>query len=607
MMQISRSFSTRRIRSGCFFAFLLLAVGSVTPVHGQVRDTTAVRRDTTVAEPDSALPPPQFVQLSGQWTARRSAGTWYWNRLDLAASGAVTLLELLNNVPGIVTLRTGMFLQPEVASAFGGTAPRLEVELDGYVLDPLAGSALDLSEIGLVELSEVLVERHLDVLRIRLRSAAAEDARVYSRVEASIGEPTANLFRGIFLAPRLLVGPLGFAIERMDTDGSEGREPADSFNGWLKWGWLRASGGIQLELRRTRLDREPRSPWPETRKRDDIIMRGRARLAQSFAVEGYVGRSTIDLEPIDTVPGLPDSLRAKSLERESAQGGVSARLSLPGVWLEGAVRRRHLEQLPGLQTELGAGIGRTGIGAVDGRLSYATWRNAPSTLALSVRGEAGPFLGLRPFAEWTTGERGAPLYNDTLGLGVLTDDRSGYRLGAEGSFKGFFASAALVHLQTDSVPAFRLPFDSAAVRFPGGSVTGWELYGRIPLYKEWLAATGSYLQWTSGTRWIYMPARMGRGALELRASPLASGNLEFIGRLEGLYRSAMPVPDPNDPTTLTTVPARTLLNGYLQIRIIDVRIFIRSDDMTGANAEDLLGRVIRGPRLIYGVQWQFWN
>jgi hypothetical protein len=606
-MQISRSLPTHRIRSGCFFAFLVLAACRVAPVHAQVRDTAAVRRDSTVAAPDSALPPPQFVLLSGPWAAQRTLGTWYWNRLDLAASGAATLLELLNNVPGILTLRTGMFLQPEVASAFGGTSSRLEVELDGYVLDPLAGSTLDLSEIGLIELNEVLVERHLDVLRIRLRSAAAQDARAYSRVEASIGEPTANLFRGIFLAPRLLVGPIGFAIERMDTDGSNGREPSDSFNGWLKWGWLRPSGGIQLEVRRTSLDREPDSPWPETRKRDDVILRARARPIQSIALEGYVGRSTINFEPMDAEPGLPDSLRARPLERQSAQAGVSARLSLPSLWLGGSLRRRHLEQLQGLQADVGGGIGRTGIASIEGQLSYATWRNAPSTLALSMRGEVGPFLGLRPFAEWTSGERGAPLYNDTLGLGVLSDDRSGYRVGAEASFRGFAASAALVHLETDSVPAFRLPFDSGAVHFPGGSVSGWELYGRIPLYKDWLAATGSYLQWTSGTRWIYMPARMGRGGLELRASPLQSGNLEFIGRLEALYRTAMPVPDPTDPAALKTVPERMLLNAYLQIRIIDVRIFIRSDDMTGADSEDLFGRVIRGPRLMYGVQWQFRN
>ncbi len=592
---------------GSMVLWLGLACGWATPAAAQVRDTTAVRRDTTVAPADTtpAPPPPPFVTLSRTWAQRRAAGTWYWDRAALATSGAVSLLDLIASIPGALTLRAGSFLQPEVASVFGGTAPRLEVELDGYILDPLTASTLDLSNIELNPWSEVLVERRLDVLRIRLRSAAAEDARPYSRVEAGVGQPDTNLFRGIFLAPRVLVGPFGFSLDRVDTDGSNGRQAADNFNAWLKWGWIREAGGLQLELRRTNLNREPESPWPGTQRRQDLILRGRLRFAPALTAEGFVGHSLVegadfDLDPVDSIP-------PRDIERTSLQAGARARFALPNIWFEGTVRTRDQIALPRLQLDLAAGVGRHGTGAVEAQLTQAHWRQVPSTLAINMRAEAGPFFGVTPFAEWMTGKRAAPLYDDTTALGALIDDRSGYRLGVDADARGFAASGALVHMETDSVPAFRLPFDSAALQFPGGSVTGIEVSARAPLFVNWLAATGSLLRWNSGTRWAYLPEQVARGAIELRASPLASRNVEFIGRLEALHRGSMLAPDPADITTLRSLGARTLINGYFQIRIIDVRIFIRSDDMTGNEVEDLPGHLVRGPRLMYGVQWQFWN
>ena len=77
------------------------------------------RRDTVPA--DSLVPPPTFAPLGAPWAERRAAGVWHWDRDALLASGALSLLELLERVPSVLTLRAGMFLQPEVASAFGGT------------------------------------------------------------------------------------------------------------------------------------------------------------------------------------------------------------------------------------------------------------------------------------------------------------------------------------------------------------------------------------------------------------------------------------------------------------------------------------------------------
>ena len=51
----------------------------------------------------------------------------------------------------------------------------------------------------------------------------------------------------------------------------------------------------------------------------------------------------------------------------------------------------------------------------------------------------------------------------------------------------------------------------------------------------------------------------------------------------------------------------TISDAYVQIRIIDVRMFARFEDITGQNASEVVGRTMLGPRIVYGVKWHFWN
>ncbi|MBR9990582.1 MAG: hypothetical protein KFH98_12550, partial [Gemmatimonadetes bacterium] len=55
------------------------------------------------------------------------------------------------------------------------------------------------------------------------------------------------------------------------------------------------------------------------------------------------------------------------------------------------------------------------------------------------------------------------------------------------------------------------------------------------------------------------------------------------------------------------LPAFTTADAYLQIRVIDVRAFIRWEDILGNDIVELPGRVQRGPRIFYGVKWDLWN
>lgn len=591
-------------------SFCLIAGLAVVPGAVRGQDTTAVVQDSvapdSVEATDTMPPPPVLPELAFPFAERRAAGVWHWDQEALAKTAAVTVLDLLDQIPSIATFRSGMFLQPEAASAYGGTSARIEVDLNGYVLDPMDASALDLSTIELSNLSAVLIERRLDLLRIRLRSAAPSDARPYSRVEAATGEPDANLFRGIFLSPDFWIGPFGVAIERLDTDGARSSEPADVFDAWLKWGWQSEARGIQLEMRQSTLDREGSSPWPETRKRRDLILRARNRFSETVTAEAYVGRTSVDIETAgdDSLSGSVSAL----VERSGVQSGIRTSVDLPNGWLEASLRARDEASLPRLQTDLGAGFALGDVAALRADVTHQSWRDADAMVSLSARADFGPFYGVVPFVEWTTGERGAPLFSDSALAGPLIDNRTAFRVGAEGAFPWLTVGGALLHTEVDSVPAFRLPFDRAARSYAGGSVDGIEVYGRIPLYFDWLAAEGSYHRWLSGQRWAYLPIEEGRGALTMNWTPLESDNLEIIGWLEARRRGNVLTPNPeNDGLTLVTLPARTLYNAYLQIRIMSLRIFARYENLSGQLAEDILGQPNPGPRLFYGVKWSFWN
>jgi len=583
---------------------LLLAVA--VPVRAQVRDTTRIRTDTLAADtlqaPPDTTPPAQLVPFPARRISTDvGSAIWIWDRNALLLEGAVTVLDLLARVPGVATFRSGVFLQPEAATHFGGGAARTVVELDGYVLDPLVSPSLDLSTLELTHIDEVRIERRADALVIRLKSDAARDYRPYSRIEAGIGEPSANLFRGILIAPRFLWGPIGVAVERLELEGAGRPQPADMFSGWIRWGWLSEARGIELEARSTRLRRDAGSPMPIELDRTDMVVRLRNRFAEGLVAEAYAGRSSARVQ--DRLEGVPDSLRFQ-LERSRSQVGARLGARARAADAEFAVRWRDDPQMPRLEFDASiegrAGSRfRLGLGA-----TRQGWRAGSAATSWRIQAQAGPIGPVRVFGEYSGGKRGAPLLPDT---GYHVGERTMLRAGAELSFRGFTAGSAMVRVEADSVVAFGLPSDIAQAVLPGGDVSGWESWGRVPLIRDWLYAYGTYTLFTGGARWTYLPASQLQGTLELHSLPLPSGNLELIGRFEAFRRGVMLGPPASDSLPGSDIPARTLLNASFQIRIIDVRIFMRFDDLLGQDVEDVTGLFIKGPRIFYGVKWNFWN
>jgi hypothetical protein len=118
---------------------------------------------------------------------------------------------------------------------------------------------------------------------------------------------------------------------------------------------------------------------------------------------------------------------------------------------------------------------------------------------------------------------------------------------------------------------------------------------------------GAWSAWITDVQRAYTPQSIGRATLRVHTSPLESGNFELIARVDAMHRGPV-TGTPDQPGELPRqASARTLVNAYLQMRIIDVRIWVRFDDMAGNDVEDVPGLFIQGPRIYYGVKWSFWN
>ena len=99
--------------------------------------TTKIPKDTLKAPLAHAELPP-VLGVGDQFS---------WNREEMFATGAITLMQLLEFVPGITTFTTGNIASPQFA-AYAGNPGRVRVFLDGMEidnLDPRAGGALDLA------------------------------------------------------------------------------------------------------------------------------------------------------------------------------------------------------------------------------------------------------------------------------------------------------------------------------------------------------------------------------------------------------------------------------------------------------------------------------
>lgn len=155
-------------------------------------DTTqAKQRTDTLKAPFGRLPSPKTTDIGPQFE---------WNREELYASGAYTVADLLERVPGTTSFRTGWLMSPKFV-AVNGDLQRIRIFYDGIEMDNLdtrSGNLLDLTTIDLFTLENVVIERFGHEIRVHLRSWRVERTSPYTRTDIYTGDEDTNIYRGFY-------------------------------------------------------------------------------------------------------------------------------------------------------------------------------------------------------------------------------------------------------------------------------------------------------------------------------------------------------------------------------------------------------------------------
>jgi hypothetical protein len=554
--------------------------------------------DTVPADTVPPPPPPTLPAMPAAGETGWAVGVWEWDRTGLLRLPDVSLLQLLERIPGVVPVRATTLGQPEGASIFGATAGAVRYEIDGFALDPLVGPTFDPSRMPLVALSSVRVERTVTGATVRIATLAPTDARSESIIEAGTGDYRTNLFRGTFMAPRVLGGSLALGFESLGTQMLAAGS-TNQLGGWVKWTWAGEDSGMQVEYRQSDVTRSGVGP-PLDGGRRDWVVRARSRLGPVTG-EAYAGASNVE-----------DELGGVSYAEGASQGGLRLASRLDGpvrVEATAALRLRGHPRLPAQELEAAAWAYPTRWVALGIDARHGRWDVGDPTGSLAAQVRVGSLLGITATAGVFRTEDQPPLVADPIAddPGMPADRwiRDGLRFGGQFQRWGLLLAGAAVQARAELVPGFGLPFDEEAPDLPGGDANGFEAIAHIPTGWHPLRLEGWYVGMDVPEGWPYFPSEQWTAALVYHHLPLPSGNLELYGRAEHTVRGAMTVPQPDG---FVSVGAYRATNLEITIRVLTVRAFIRWNNlMNRPFQEDLPGFQRLGQHILYGVKWEFWN
>lgn len=634
----------RSLRSGAFFIIALAALGvaallpGAAPLSAQVPDSvppprqperlpsplspqrpdtvpralpTDTLRTDTVPQDTLGPPPPRLPALDPLGPASWERGVWEWDRLALLRLPDLSLIHLLERIPGFVPVRADVVNQPESGAVFGATAGAIRYVVDGFELDPLVGPTFDATRIPLLALERVRVERRVTGVTVHIETVSPDHPRPSTRIEAGTGDFGINLFRGLFLGPSVLGGPLGLGFERLAGSGAAAGS-SNHLAGWLKWSWVRDSSGVQIEYRQSDMERAGVGEELSGARSDWVV---RARTSRGpVAGEIYAGASRVE-----------DELGGLVLREGTPQGGLRLRGRLDApvpTEARTAVRLRDHPRLPFAELELGVRTLPLPLIALEAEAVRGWWDQGAGTGRWAARAQAGPVLGVTAFSELFGG---APLLDGGRTLRVPSPDslplelsRTGLRAGASLRFRGLALTAAAIRSSTDEGAGLGLPGERRFLRSGGGEATGFEVSARLPSGWDPLALEGWYVGMEAPADWLYVPDYHWRAGVVYHHVPLPSGNLEIFTRIEHEFRGRMRVPagldggsgEPEeDPVALVTeVGAYRASNIELTIRVLTVRAFLRWDNITNRRGQRDLPEFPRpGQHILYGVKWEFLN
>ncbi len=558
-------------------------------------DTTRVKPDTIKA-PIGRFADPALYEIGPQYE---------WNRSQLFATGALTVVDLLDRIPGVTTFRSGWLATPQTAT-YGGDFRRVRIFYDGIEIDNLdsrTGGVLDLSSVQLWTLEHLSIERTGSELRIYMRSWRVDNTDPYTRADVATGNEDTNLYRGFYgkrldnggvlqfagqqygvTSPRFagsgdalsLLGRLGVAKKKWSIDGFvirhhptrgieraipvEGRPPVLALDATYTDAYLRAAvGGVGS------------GPWAQI----------------TVASLGFKGTTA----PDRTVgaAAFADTLERRALE---TQYNFSGGLTLGALRLEAGDRLRALNGV----TYNGASARVdlvSPIGALSGFVEHDGFRKTTNADA-GIRLQPLPF-----FAISGSLSQSIPSNSGGSSLPSLTSFRG------EAAIKLFGPWLSGGIISTDKTTGLApLAYDTLLLATPSGRISARTASLRGPIVAGF-GVDAWVTQWAYSDS--YLPKYQSRSEINYSnnfAKRFPRGDFEV--RAAGVFEYRSHTQFPLTAGTVETGVTKTV-SGILEIRILRAVLSYQQRNILGYLYEIVPG--FEMPRVLatYGVRWDFWN
>jgi hypothetical protein len=526
-----------------------------------------------------------------------------YDRAHLFATGALTLIDLLDRIPGISTFRSGWLSTPQTA-AMNGDFRRVRIFYDGIELDNLdnaTGGVLDLSTIQIWTLEHLTIERSANELRLYMRSWTVTNTDPYTRVDVATGNEDTNLYRGFYGKRFDNGGILQFGGQQYGVQSPRFAGAGDELSLLGRVGISRKSWSVDAFVDRTHATRDIQRPAfgrPPVLSLDATQTNAYLRAAVGGVNSGPWAQLTIASLGFKGRTGADHGVSATSQPDTTERRVSEAQYNVSGGLTAGPARFEIGDRLRSLtggtyNTFSGRADLVTPLGAVSGFAEHDGFRRATNA-DVGVRAQPLPFLALSgSFATTIPGANGAASLATTrsargeVGLRIL----------------GPWISVGMIS-SDKSAGLAPVVYDTLLLSTPAGKATAQTLSIRGPLGRGF--GIDSWVnRWDSARP--YQPQYQSRSELNFtnnftKRFPRGDFSVHVAGVYEYRGNTDFPLAAGD-----VTVGASKTITGLLEIRILRAVVSYQQRNLLSYQYFVVPGFEMPRVLAIYGVRWDFWN
>ncbi|MDP9200636.1 MAG: Plug domain-containing protein [Gemmatimonadota bacterium] len=564
----------------------------VKPKTDTTPDSLRVKRDSIKA-PIGRFADPATYEIGPQYE---------WNRAQLFATGALTVADLLDRIPGVTTFRSGWLATPQTAT-FNADFRRVRVFYDGVEIDALdntTGGLLDLSTVQLWALEHLTIERSASELRLYMRSWRVDNTDPYTRVDIATGNEDTNLYRGFYGKRFDNGGVLQFAGQQYGVTSSRFAGSGDGLSLVSRIGIARKGWSIDGFVNRNHATRGVQGPAqgrPPILSLDATHTNAYLRAAVGGVNSGPWAQMTVASLSFKGTTGPDRSVTATSQPDTTERRNSETQYNLSAGYTRGPARLEVQERLRALSgTSYNSVSGRldfvTAVGVLSGFVEHDGFRKLTSADAgirlqpLSFIAVAGSIAqsvpssgtGSVPSATSARGEVALKVFGPWVSVGMISTDKT--------------QGVAPVVYDTLFLPA-------APARTSAGTASIRGALGRGFGIDAWIT------RWEQ--TWPYQPQYQSRSELSFANNFIKRfprGDFEL--RAAGIYEYRGHTIFPLSAGDVRTAPAKTL-SGLLEIRIMRAVVSYQQRNILAYQYQVIPGFEMPRVLAIYGVRWDFWN